>query len=126
MIAIARPQVGYLYYAGLLLAIPWTCTVLPLRFWHTTAACMAVPSGYEIVAWLKPTLPEILTNNFFFLSAVIIAMVADIPADRERRVGPDARLGRVQRRSQTVTDAAWLSDSLPNGHGDPPPGQSRR
>jgi DNA-binding SARP family transcriptional activator len=87
MIAIAGQETGYLYYAGLLLAIQWTYTVLPLRFWHATAACLAVLAGYElVVTWLKPTTPEILiNNNFFLLSAVIIAMAAGYSIERSLR-----------------------------------------
>ena len=58
--------------------IPWAYTVLQLRFWYATRACLAIIAGYELVAmWLKPTPVEILiNNNFFLLSAVIIGMVA--------------------------------------------------
>ena len=78
MIAIARPSAGYLYYAGLLLVIPWAYTVLQLRFSYATRACLVIIVAYELVAiWLKHTPVRILiNNNFFFLSAVIIGMVA--------------------------------------------------
>src|SRR5215471_21757449 len=71
MIAIAHPAAGYLYYAGLLLVIPWSYTLLQLRFSYATWACLAVIIGYEIVAvLLQPTPVQILiNNNFFFLSA---------------------------------------------------------
>ena len=87
MIAIARPQAGYLYYAGLLLVVPWVYTVLQLRFSYAAKACLAIMIGYEAVAvWLKPTPPEILVNNnFFFLSAVILGMVAGYTIERGRR-----------------------------------------
>ena len=56
MIAIATPAVGHLYYAGLLLVVPWAYTVLQLRFSYATKACLAIMAGYEAVAiWLKPT-----------------------------------------------------------------------
>ena len=78
MIAIARPSGGYFYYAGLLLVIPWAYTVLQLRFFHATRACLVIIVAYELVAiWLKHTPAKILiNNNFFFLSAVVIGMVA--------------------------------------------------
>ena len=100
MIAIARPQAGYLYYAGLLLVVPWVYTVLQLRFSYAVTACLAIMAGYEAVAvWLKPTPPEILVNNnFFFLSAVILGMVAGYTIERglrtdflQRRVIEDQR-----------------------------------
>src|ERR1051326_3593864 len=69
MIAIAHPSAGYLYYAGLLLVIPWAYTVLQLRFSYATRACLAIIIGYEIVAvWLEPTPIQILINNNFFFS----------------------------------------------------------
>jgi len=100
MIAIASPSTGYLYYAGLLLVVPWAYAVLQLRFAYATRACVAIMAGYEFVAlWLKPTPIEILiNNNFFFLSAVIIGMVAGYTIERgvrtdflQRRVIEDQR-----------------------------------
>jgi signal transduction histidine kinase len=87
MIAVARPQAGYLYYAGLLLVVPWVYTVLQLRFSYAAKACLVIMIGYEAVAlWLKPTPPEILVNNnFFFLSAVILGVVAGYTIERGRR-----------------------------------------
>jgi len=87
MIAIAHPRAGYLYYAGLLLVIPWAYTLLQLRFSYATWACLAIIAGYEIVAvLLQPTPIQILiNNNFFFLSAVIIGMVAGYTIERGLR-----------------------------------------
>jgi signal transduction histidine kinase len=88
MIAIAPPAAGYLYYAGLLLVIPWAYAVVQLRFSYATWACLACIIGYEFVAiWLKPTPVEILVNNnFFFLSAVIVGMVAGYTIERGFRI----------------------------------------
>lgn len=88
MIAIAPPAAGYLYYAGLLLVIPWAYAVLQLRFSYATRACLAFIIGYELVAiWLKPTPVDILlNNNFFFLSAVIVGMVAGYTIERGFRI----------------------------------------
>ena len=87
MIAIADASGGYLYYAGLLLVIPWAYAVLQLRFVYATVACLAIMAGYELVAILmKPTPLEILVNNnFFFISALIIAMVAGYTIERGLR-----------------------------------------
>jgi signal transduction histidine kinase len=87
MIAIADVSGGYLYYAGLLLVIPWAYTVLRLRFSYATVAAAAIMVGYEIVAvWLKSTPLDILiNNNFFFLSSVIIGMVAGYTIERSIR-----------------------------------------
>jgi signal transduction histidine kinase len=87
MVAIINGSGGYLYYAGLLLVIPWAYTVLQLRFSSATKACLVIMAGYEFVAiWLKPTPAEILlSNNFFFLSSVIIGMVAGYTIERGLR-----------------------------------------
>jgi signal transduction histidine kinase len=87
MIAIASPAIGHLYYAGLMLVVPWVYTVLQLRFSYAAKACLAIMIGYEAVAiWLKSTPADILVNdNFFFLSAVIIGMVAGYTMERGLR-----------------------------------------
>ena len=78
MIAIAEPPAVYLYYAGLVLVIFWTYTLTQLRFAHATAACIAIVVGYEVVAiWFTDTPIEILVNNnFFFLTAAILGVIA--------------------------------------------------
>ena len=87
MIAIAPPTVGYRYYAGLLLVIPWAYTMLQLRFAYATQACLVMIIGYELVAvWVKHTPAQVLvSNNFFFLSSVIIGMVAGYTIERGYR-----------------------------------------
>lgn len=87
MIAIAPPETGYRYYAGLLLVIPWAYTMLQLRFFAATKACLVIIVGYELVAiWVKRTPVEILVNNnFFFISSVIIGMVAGYTIERGYR-----------------------------------------
>jgi signal transduction histidine kinase len=87
MIAIAPPAAGYLYYAGLLLVIPWAYTALQLRFSAATKACVIIIISYELVAiWLKHTPVQILiNNNFFFISSVIIGMVAGYMIERGYR-----------------------------------------
>ncbi len=87
MIAIAPPDVGYRYYAGLLLVIPWAYTMLQLRFTYATRACLVMIIGYELVAvWVRHTPAQVLvSNNFFFLSSVIIGMVAGYTIERGYR-----------------------------------------
>jgi len=113
MIAIAHPSAGYLYYAGLLLVIPWAYTVLQLRFSYATRACLAIIIGYEIVAvWLEPTPIQILiNNNFFFLSAVIIGMVAGFTIERGLRTDfLQRRLIEAQRAELAVHNAQLDSE----------------
>jgi signal transduction histidine kinase len=114
MIAIARPAVGHLYYAGLLLVVPWAYTVLQLRFSYATKACLAVMIGYEAVAiWLKRTPPEILiNNNFFFLSAVIIGMVAGYAMERGLRTDFLQRRVIEDQRAKLAAHNAQLGSAL--------------
>src|SRR5215472_8783309 len=108
MIAIAHPAAGYLYYAGLLLVIPWAYTLLQLRFSYATWACLAIIIGYEIVAvLLQPTPVQILiNNNFFFLSAVIIGMVAGYTIERGLRTDfLQRRVIEAQRAELTIHNA---------------------
>jgi class 3 adenylate cyclase len=87
MIAIANPSASALYYAGLLLVIPWAYSVLRLRFLYATAAAATILVGYEVVAiWVKHTAPDILVNNnFFFVSSVIVGMAAGYTIERGMR-----------------------------------------
>ena len=118
MIAIAHPRAGYLYYAGLLLVIPWAYTLLQLRFSYATWACLAIIIGYEIVAvLLQPTPIHILiNNNFFLLSAVIIGMVAGYTIERGLRTDfLQRRVIEAQRAELTVHNAqldSALQESL--------------
>ena len=87
MVAIANSSASALYYAGLLLVIPWAYSVLRLRFLYATAAAATILVGYEIVAiWVKHTAPDILVNNnFFFVSSVIVGMAAGYTIERGMR-----------------------------------------
>jgi class 3 adenylate cyclase len=87
MVAIANPSASALYYAGLLLVIPWAYSVLRLRFLSATAAAATILVGYEVVAvWVKHTPPDILVNNnFFFVSSVIVGMAAGYTIERSMR-----------------------------------------
>jgi sensor histidine kinase regulating citrate/malate metabolism len=85
MIGIADvSELGYkYYYAGLMLVIMWIYALVRLRFIYATIISWLLTFTYEIVAiYLKEMLatPENITvfinNNFFFLSANIIGMLA--------------------------------------------------
>src|SRR5919198_4891606 len=87
MVAIANSSASALYYAGLLLVIPWAYSVLRLRFLYATAAAAKILVGYEVVAvWVKDTPADILVNNnFFFVSSVIVGMAAGYTIERGMR-----------------------------------------
>jgi class 3 adenylate cyclase len=86
MVAIAS-SASALYYAGLLLVIPWAYAVLRLRFAYATAAAATILVGYEVVAiWVKHTPADILVNNnFFFLSSVVVGVAAGYTIERGMR-----------------------------------------
>jgi diguanylate cyclase (GGDEF)-like protein/PAS domain S-box-containing protein len=78
MIVIAPPPVNYSYYAGLLLVFMWGYTFIRVRFlWASLAGWVQVVL-YEIAAiWISPTpFAVLLNNNFFFISANVIGMMA--------------------------------------------------
>ena len=106
MVAIADSSASALYYAGLLLVIPWAYSVLRLRFGYATAAAAAVLIAYEIVAiGVKHTPADVLiNNNFFFLSSVVIGMAAGYTIERGMRAEFVQRreIERERRRSDTL------------------------
>ena len=78
MIFIAPPPVSYSYYAGLILVFMWGYILIRLFFvWALFAGWLQVVL-YEIAAtWVNPTpLSVFVSNNFFFISANIIGMLA--------------------------------------------------
>jgi hypothetical protein len=78
MTELAYPPGSYFYYAGLILALMWAYTVVSLRFIYATSAGFAIIIAYEIIAgWFSETPASILiSNNFFFLSANFVGMMA--------------------------------------------------
>jgi diguanylate cyclase (GGDEF)-like protein/PAS domain S-box-containing protein len=78
MIVIAPPPVSYSYYAGLMLVFMWGYTLIRLFFvWALFAGWLQVVL-YEIAATvINPTPFGIfISNNFFFISANIVGMMA--------------------------------------------------
>ncbi|MCP4718292.1 MAG: PAS domain S-box protein [Desulfobacteraceae bacterium] len=78
MILIAPPPVSYSYYAGLILIFIFGYTFMRTRFiWASLGAWMVVLL-YEIaaIAIVQTPWPIIINNNFFFISANIIGMLA--------------------------------------------------
>jgi signal transduction histidine kinase/ActR/RegA family two-component response regulator len=78
MIIIAPPPVNFSYYAGLILVFMFGYTFIRLRFIWATAAGWTIVACYEIAAiWISPTpFAVLLNNNFFFISANMIGMLA--------------------------------------------------
>jgi signal transduction histidine kinase len=87
MIALAQdsePGFRY-YYAGLLLVLTYSFTVVRLRFRPTAVCCLAIIGSYELVAVLDQRLlsdgilqgwgPVFLNNNFFLIAAGVITLI---------------------------------------------------
>jgi len=86
MILVAReyePGFKY-YYAGLMLVLTFSFTVMRLRFWPTALCCAVIIIAYEFVAVFDQGLlsegllqgwgPIFINNNFFLISAGIISL----------------------------------------------------
>lgn len=78
MIVVIPPPVAFSYYPGLILVFMFGYTVIRLRFEWATLVGWIIVICYQIAAiWISKTPFLILTrNNFFFVSANIIGMVA--------------------------------------------------
>ena len=78
MIIIAPPPVSYAYYAGLMLTFMWGYALIRLFFvWASFAGWLQVVL-YELAAILINQTPYdiFISNNFFFMGANVIGMVA--------------------------------------------------
>lgn len=78
MIVIAPPPVSYSYYAGMMLVFAWGYTLIRLFFvWASLAGWLQVVL-YEIAAtWIQPPPVNVfISNNFFFISANLVGMMA--------------------------------------------------
>jgi diguanylate cyclase (GGDEF)-like protein/PAS domain S-box-containing protein len=77
MIVIAPPLVSYSYYAGLILVFMWGYTLIRLFFtWASLAGWLQV-FLYEIAAlWIDTPSTIFISNNFFFVGANIVGMMA--------------------------------------------------
>jgi len=87
MTSIIPPPGSYLYYAGLLLVVMYTFTLVRLNVWYaSTLAGITVVAYLTVALWINPTAPELVVNNLFFLiSAVIIGFSANYSMDRYAR-----------------------------------------
>lgn len=78
MIVLAPPPVNYTYYAGLMLVLVYSYTVPRARFLWASATCWTLVICYEITAFMIIDTPVniLINNNFFFISANLIGMIA--------------------------------------------------
>lgn len=78
MIITAPPLVKYSYYAGIMLVFIWGYVVVRISFLWASFAGWVLVVLYEIAAiWVSPTpFAVLVNNNFFFISANIMGMIA--------------------------------------------------
>ncbi len=78
MIITATPLVSYVYYAGIVLVFMWTYTFARIPFLWATFSGWVLVVLYEAAAvWISQTpFAVLISNNFFFISANIIGMIA--------------------------------------------------
>jgi protein kinase-like protein len=87
MTAIIPAPGSYLYYAGLVLVIVYTFTLIRLSVPYAVSLAGLVIAVYVAVAlWLIETAPALLINNLFFLiSSAIIGGIANYSMERYAR-----------------------------------------
>jgi len=128
MILIAPPPINYSYYAGVLLVLIWNYTFARIPFPWATGAGWLLVLCYEIAAiWISPTpFIVLLNNNFFFISANIMGMIAcysleyyirrdyfltrQIEAEREKIADANRELESQSLEYQTINRA--LTDEI--------------
>ena len=94
MTAIIPPPGSYLYYAGLMLVVIFTCTLARLPFPTAMGVILVVITSYVVIArMVSGTATPLLVNNLFFLVAT--ATIAGIACYMSERL---ARMNFVQRR----------------------------
>lgn len=84
IIGLGDQQAANLYYAGLVIVLFLTYTLLQLRFTYATLSSLIFMGAYEWVAIvLRPTPSLILlSNNFFFVTANVVGMLAGYTLER--------------------------------------------
>jgi hypothetical protein len=87
MTSIIPPPASYLYYAGLLLALQFTFTLIRLNVVHATVlSCITILAYLAVAIVLNPTSGDLIVNNLFFLiSTLIIGFTANYAMERYAR-----------------------------------------
>ncbi len=87
MILIAPPPISYSYYAGLILIFIFGYTFVRVRFLWACLGSWMVVLLYEVaaIAIAQTPWPIIINNNFFFISANVVGMLACYSMERYDR-----------------------------------------
>jgi len=87
MILLADPPAKYSYYAGIILVIIVLHTAIGLRFPWALACSVTIVAVYEIIAvWLIDfPFHYLVSSNFFFISSVLLSMLAGYSMERNSR-----------------------------------------
>ena len=78
MVMLADPPAKYSYYAGIILVIIVLHTAVGMRFAWATACSCTILAVYEIIAVgiINSPFHYLVSSNFFFISAVLLSMLA--------------------------------------------------
>ena len=84
IIALAGETGASLYYAGLILVVFWTYALLQIRFAYALMTSLLFIGAYEWVAIAMKATPTmiLLNNNFFFVSANALGILAGYMIER--------------------------------------------
>lgn len=113
MLAMVPPQAAHSYYAGLILVLLYSYTLFRTRpRWGALVGTLIV-IAYELVAVLVLETPRLvlLSNNFFFLSAHVIGLLACYINDRLARLAWHSnrriaeQMGRIEQMNSELADA---------------------
>lgn len=86
MIIIAPAPVNYYYYAGLILVFIFGYSFIYLRFLWASLSGWTIMILYEVAAFLTDTpVMELISNNFFLISANIAGMLVCYATEYSRR-----------------------------------------
>ncbi len=87
MILLAPPPVNYSYYAGLILIFMMVYTVIKMRFLWACGTCWLLVLLYEYAAIsiAETPIPILIHNNFFFIGANLIGMIASYSMEHHSR-----------------------------------------
>jgi hypothetical protein len=78
MISLAPDPISSSYYAGLILVLIYSYTFVRYRFVWATCIGWLIVVMYEVVAigLIDTPVPQLINNNFFFITANVLGMVA--------------------------------------------------
>lgn len=113
MVILADPPASYSYYAGIILIFITIYTFIRMRFFWAMACSWLIVAGYEIGAVLADT-PRIMliNNNFFFVSANILCMLAGYSMELNTRNRFFSRFRLEQEKNKVIQNNLELDQRV--------------